>query len=99
MKDGALEFPSDADTVVQFLATAMSGLPQLLTQIGGWLRRRNGTGRLEIGYGDYEDDPYLAVADIGALLGEAAPERGTGPVGAGRGPADHGHHQRGAAGR
>jgi hypothetical protein len=70
-KDGALAFPSDVDALVQSLAVMASGLPQLLRQIGAWLRGELAGGRLDIGYGDYADDPYLAVADIGALLDEA----------------------------
>ena len=62
----ALGHPADADTLIREITTAVSRLPQLLGQVGTWLRDEQALGRIQVTGGDWEGNPAAAV--VAALL-------------------------------
>ncbi len=58
----ALRYPSEADRLIRELSSAAGRLPQLLGQVGAWLKREDADGRIEVPYGEYQGNPLLAVA-------------------------------------
>lgn len=53
----ALGNPGHADHLIREIALAASRLPQLLDQIGKWLKQEEAAGRLRITGGPYASDP------------------------------------------
>lgn len=68
----ALEWPADADQVIQDLAIMTRGEPQLLAQIREWFGRQAAAGRLQVAYGQYQGNTSGAVVAIEQDLLEAA---------------------------
>ena len=58
----ALRYPSDADRFLREIERAVSGFPQLLGQVSGWIRQEQDAGRIEVSHGDYAGDPRAACA-------------------------------------
>jgi flavorubredoxin len=67
----ALRYPSDADAVIEALATMAARLPQLLEQIADWLSQQGADGRLAVTHGPYGGYPGEAVDDVRSWLSEA----------------------------
>ena len=62
----ALEYPSEADMLIGYLATAASRLPQLLGQVSGWYEQEQAAGRIRVppggGWRSGWGEPDAAVA-------------------------------------
>lgn len=69
---GALRYPSEADSLVRALSLAVSRLPQLLGQVGGWLAAERAEGRLTAESGEHAGNPGLAAASACLRLQDAA---------------------------
>lgn len=70
--DEALANPSDIDAVIEALAVAHARLLQLYNQLTERLREWIAEGRLEIGHGQFRNDPAAAVREIDIWLTNAA---------------------------
>ena len=66
----ALEYPSEVDTLIRYLASAAASHPQLLGQIGGWLEQEQAAGRIRVA--GSENYPATAVAAARVRLDKAA---------------------------
>lgn len=69
---GGLTYPADADAVTASLDTLVSRLPQLFSQIAGWLEGEQEAGRLTVEYGPFEGRPRFAVEGARSMLDSAA---------------------------
>jgi len=68
----ALGGPSDADTLIRALASAVDRLPQLLDQVSGWLKREQEAGRIAVADPDSGGFVFPDVAVRAARLRLAA---------------------------
>lgn len=57
----ALDFPCEADQLIQELSSGTARLPQLFRQIGGWLEQEHAAGRIRVPEGDFAGRPGAAV--------------------------------------
>lgn len=69
---GGLKYPADADAVTASMAILVSRLPQLFSQIAGWLEGEQEAARLTVEYGPFEGRPRFAVGGARAMLDSAA---------------------------
>ena len=67
----ALEYPSQADTLIRYLSSAASRLPQLLEQVSAWMNAEYAAGRIQMTGGEFMQ-PAVAGLAVEARLGKAA---------------------------
>ena len=60
----ALEYPAEGDTLLRYLESAVSRLPQLLDQIASWYEQEAADGGLEVVSGDRKGSPAMAAIAI-----------------------------------
>lgn len=68
----ALRYPSDADRLLRELSAAAHRLPQLLTQVAGWLQREDEADRVAMASGSRYPNAALAADVVRVKLEGAA---------------------------